>query len=394
MPRVMTVDDSRAVRNIVLKQLQTMGCEVDEAEDGEQALAKLQDIAVDLILLDVTMPVMDGPTMLAKLRAGGNQTPVIMLTSESKKSIIGDAVAQGIDDYILKPFKPEELAVKVRKSLRLGAAPAAGGGAAAVVDTAPAAAPAASVGGGTGELAEGKQFIDLLVIDDMENVIKKVRSIVPEHVSVHGVTSGQAALAASRDRVCRVALIDYELPDVNAALLASQLKMLQPHAALIAMMVRTQTPANDLLNEAKAKGFSDVLFKPFNQESIEDLLLQYFDRQDTISREDNVLKVSAFSGKPERLDRYFSRLATLIAPELQTIASACFEGVVIDLSKAPPNAEKLPRLMAQVGIKAKEMGLSVCLVGPNEVRDVLKVYEETKTMPIFAAVAEARAEVG
>ncbi|HUJ25444.1 MAG TPA: response regulator, partial [Myxococcales bacterium] len=80
--RVLTVDDSRAVRSIVRKQITEMGFEAIEAEDGQQGLEKLKEGEIDLVLLDVTMPVMDGPAMLAKMREGGSKIPVIMLTSE------------------------------------------------------------------------------------------------------------------------------------------------------------------------------------------------------------------------------------------------------------------------------------------------------------------------
>ncbi|MCM2334977.1 MAG: response regulator, partial [Anaeromyxobacteraceae bacterium] len=113
MPAILTVDDSRAVRTIVGKQVKELGFEVLEAEDGVQGLEVLAQSSVDLVLLDVTMPNMDGPTMLQKMREGGNKTPVIMLTSESKRTIVAGAMKQGINDYILKPFKPEELRAKV-----------------------------------------------------------------------------------------------------------------------------------------------------------------------------------------------------------------------------------------------------------------------------------------
>ena len=113
MTVILTVDDSRAVRNIVGKQLKALGYEVLEAQDGNQALDQLQSTRVDVILLDVNMPELDGPGMLRKLRERGDQTPVIMLTSESERTIVMDAMALGISDYILKPFKPEELREKV-----------------------------------------------------------------------------------------------------------------------------------------------------------------------------------------------------------------------------------------------------------------------------------------
>jgi len=96
MPRIFTVDDSSTIRTIITKQMTDLGFEVEQAEDGIQGLAKLEEIEVDLILLDVTMPNMDGPTMLAKLRELGNKTPATMLTCESNPAIVSGAVKLGI----------------------------------------------------------------------------------------------------------------------------------------------------------------------------------------------------------------------------------------------------------------------------------------------------------
>ncbi|MFT3710952.1 MAG: response regulator [Archangium sp.] len=383
MPRVMTVDDSRAVRSIISKQLTVMNCEVEEAEDGKQALEKLQDITVDLILLDVTMPVMDGPTMLSKLREQGNTTPVVMLTSESKRSIIAEAMRQGIDDYILKPFKPEELAEKVKKALKLGAGGVAAGERRENVVSAGGAPPVSGS-------AEGKQFIDVMVIDDMENVGKRLRSLLPPHVTMHSVTSAQAGLSACRERVCRVILIDYELPDVNSGQLAEQLRVIEPHAVFVALALKA-ADGKAFLEEARGKGFSDVLYKPISPENIEDFMLQYFDKQDLLARADNVLSVSAYTGRADRIERYFKRLEGLFAPELETIASACFEDVVVDLSKVAANSERLPRLLAGVNERASDVGLKVRLLGNAELKKVLSGYEETKSMQCFADMNELKA---
>src|SRR5574340_270284 len=145
MPTVLTVDDSRAVRTIVSKQVKDLGFEVVEAEDGIQGLAKLDECQFDLVILDVTMPNMDGPTMLSKMRDAGNATPVIMLTSESKRSIIAGAMKSGITDYILKPFKPEELRSKILTVLQGG-----GGVEDVVASDQPGGAPAAGVAPSSG----------------------------------------------------------------------------------------------------------------------------------------------------------------------------------------------------------------------------------------------------
>src|SRR5436305_2432849 len=116
--RVLTVDDSRAIRMIVSKVIAEIGFDIDEAEDGEQGLAKLEEVQYDLVILDVTMPVLDGPGMLTRMRGAGNKTPVLMLTSESKRSIVSELMKLKIEDYILKPFKNDELKAKIARILR------------------------------------------------------------------------------------------------------------------------------------------------------------------------------------------------------------------------------------------------------------------------------------
>ena len=118
MKTILAVDDSATMREMVAFVLESAGYRVIEAEDGAQGLEQLQAAHVGLVLLDVNMPNMDGPTMLKKMRERGDQTPVIMLTSESERTIVMGAMVLGISDYILKPFKPEQLREKVLSVLQ------------------------------------------------------------------------------------------------------------------------------------------------------------------------------------------------------------------------------------------------------------------------------------
>jgi DNA-binding response OmpR family regulator len=113
MPTVLAVDDSRSVRALVRKAFASEAIEVVQAEDGQVALDLLATTKVDVILLDVTMPRMDGITCLRALRARGDQTPVIMLTSESNSDVVASAHALGIADYMIKPFEAEALKAMV-----------------------------------------------------------------------------------------------------------------------------------------------------------------------------------------------------------------------------------------------------------------------------------------
>jgi DNA-binding response OmpR family regulator len=386
MPAILTVDDSRAVRTIVGKQVKELGFEVLEAEDGIQGLQVLQDAQVDLVLLDVTMPNMDGPTMLEKMRASGNKTPVIMLTSESKRSIVAGAMKQGITDYILKPFKPEELRAKVLSVLQGEV-----GGVDAVMDSGPAPAtssaaePAGAVGLQSGP--GGSRFVDILLIDDMENVHKKLRSLLPPHVTMAAFTSAQQALGACRDKVFKVVLVDTEIPDVNSSVLSQQIRLLQPHAASVALSLRT---ANDAAGEVKDQGFDSVLFKPFRPETIDDFLVHYFDNQDFISVDDNVIKVAGFTGKADRVDRFYTRLHSVYGAALEKIAAACYDEAVLDLGSPPGEADKLAKFVIEVTGKSREFGMSLAVVGPETARKALAGFEETKEVKFFPTVQAAR----
>lgn len=390
MPAILTVDDSRAVRTIVGKQVKELGFDVLEAEDGVQGLQVLSESAVDLVLLDVTMPNMDGPTMLQKMREGGNKTPVIMLTSESKRTIVAGAMKQGIADYILKPFKPEELRAKVLSVLQgepgvdsivqEAVAPAAGPAAAgAPVAAAPAAGPS------------GGRFCDVLVVDDMENVHKKLRAMLPPHVSMNAYTSAAQALGACREKVFKVILIDTEIPDVNSTVLAQQVRVLQPHAAILALSLRT---ANDAAGEVKDQGFDSVLFKPFRPENVDDFMLAYFDNQDFLQVEDNVLKVAPFTGKADRVERFFRQLDTVYPDALEKVAAACYDEVILDLGAPPPEADKLAKFVIHVAEKSKEFGMALSLVGPEAAKKALAGFTETKELRFSATIQEARAGGG
>jgi DNA-binding response OmpR family regulator/anti-anti-sigma regulatory factor len=383
MPRILTIDDSSTIRSIITKQMSDLGFEVDQAEDGKQGLAKLEAIEVDLILLDVTMPVMDGPAMLAALRETGNRTPVIMLTSESKRSIVAGAVKLGIEDYILKPFKPDELRGKVMKALRMDGSAAAG---AVAANPSLASSPVASASSSPRGDAS-RQFIDILVVDDMENVHKKLRSLLPAHVSMNGCVSARDALQHCQERVYRVVVVDLVIPDVNSVALMNQLRALQPHAVMVALALRSAGDAGDV----KGQGFNDVVYKPFEAAAVDDFLSKHFEVDDVLSVDGNILQCAAFSGKEDKLDRYFTRLRTLCHESLEKLASACYDDTIFDLSAVPLRNDKIVRLLMDSEKEAKKLGISLRLVGTPEIKKVLGAVMETAAMPFYATRAEAQA---
>jgi CheY-like chemotaxis protein/anti-anti-sigma regulatory factor len=119
--KVLTVDDSKTIRMIVKKAFQPFNCEIHEAENGVEGLAAAAKLKPDIIILDITMPVMNGVEMLDRMRADAElkSIPVIMLTAESGKDNVLNIVKKGVKDYMVKPFKGEDLIERVKKILTL-----------------------------------------------------------------------------------------------------------------------------------------------------------------------------------------------------------------------------------------------------------------------------------
>lgn len=121
MPRILNVDDSKTIRLSLARLFAPFDCEWREAVNGEAGLAAALREQPDLILSDWNMPVMDGITMVRKLRElpALKRTPVIMLTTESGPEYIAAAARLGVRDYLIKPFREEELLAKAGRIIPL-----------------------------------------------------------------------------------------------------------------------------------------------------------------------------------------------------------------------------------------------------------------------------------
>jgi two-component system cell cycle response regulator len=119
--KILSVDDSRTIRMIVRRTFAAYDCLVCEAANGAEGLAAAASERPDLIILDITMPVMDGVTMLGKLKSNPELKgiPVLMLTAESGRESVASIAKLGVRDYLVKPFKDEQLAEKVSRILSL-----------------------------------------------------------------------------------------------------------------------------------------------------------------------------------------------------------------------------------------------------------------------------------
>ncbi len=119
MAKILAVDDSASMRQMVSFTLQGAGYQVDEASNGQEALGKAKSGKYDLVITDVNMPIMDGITLIRNLRAEANYkfTPLLMLTTESGADKKSEGKSAGATGWIVKPFNPEQLVATIKKVL-------------------------------------------------------------------------------------------------------------------------------------------------------------------------------------------------------------------------------------------------------------------------------------
>lgn len=119
MARILAVDDSASMRQMVVYTLRQAGHDVVEASDGADALGKAKGASVDLVLTDINMPNMDGIALIKQLRGLPSYkfTPILTLTTEAGPDKKAAGKAAGATGWIVKPFNPDQLLATIKKVL-------------------------------------------------------------------------------------------------------------------------------------------------------------------------------------------------------------------------------------------------------------------------------------
>lgn len=120
--RLLFAEDERSLSRAVTAILKKNNYSVDAVYDGQEALDWLETENYDGVILDVMMPKLDGFTVLKRMRAAGNRTPVLMLTARSEIDDKVEGLDSGANDYLTKPFETKELLARIRAMTRSGAA--------------------------------------------------------------------------------------------------------------------------------------------------------------------------------------------------------------------------------------------------------------------------------
>ena len=118
MFKILIVEDDRELRQLFQHVLIQKGYEVVCVSNGQEALTKIEEMPVDVIISDVVMPIMDGYTLAQTLRANGNNTPILMITAKDAFNDMYMGFHSGTDDYMVKPVNINEMVLRVEALLR------------------------------------------------------------------------------------------------------------------------------------------------------------------------------------------------------------------------------------------------------------------------------------
>lgn len=368
--KILTVDDSKTIRLIIAKAFKPFDCEVLEACNGVEGLAMAAKEKPHIIILDLTMPVMDGYEALTKLKSDPDlkSIPVVMLTAESGRENVLRIAKQGVRDYLVKPFKEELIVERVSR----------------IIDLKPKGV----------TVPKARRFDDpvsILVVDDKPAICEQVRlGLGDTQWTVLGRSQAGEAIDYCGKTVPDVLIVSLSLPDNSAFSLFQMLRSQQKSKAtpVFAMCVKT---AVDDQTRAQQTGFTGIITKPIDFEDVKmkiaralslDTSYKYFEHRD------GVLWIKLPSG-------FSQSTANEVSAHLRTkVAEAVDAGlgkVIFDVSTLKSADLSLIKLGLDVMQFCQEMSLRLRMVGNGAVSAECRKYEETKDWSFLGSFDEAAA---
>lgn len=366
--KILTVDDSKTIRLIVAKAFKQYDCTVLEADNGVVGLAVAGREKPDLILLDYTMPVMDGFEVLARLRSDPDlkSTPVIMLTAEAGRDTVVKIAKLGVRDYLIKPFKEDLLIERVKRVVSLKLKSEA-------VD-------------------RPKRFDDpihLLVLDDKPAIVELIRAgIADTPWRVSSSSQANEAMDACKRGGIDVVLASLSLPNDAAYVFLQNLRGYANIAALpvFGMAVRTATADQA---RAQGAGFTGVITKPIDPNELKTKLSKALKLETSYKYFHPQVGALVLALPKDISPGVIHEVSTHLSAQLTATVDAGSDKLVIDLS----HIEKATLPMIELVLSAIEMcaalSLRSALVGTAKLKADCRSYEETNTWVFAQTVEEA-----
>jgi len=371
--KILTVDDSKTVRIIVKKAFKSFDCDILEAANGVEGLASASKETPDLILLDITMPVMDGVEMLTKLKSDPalKAIPVIMLTAEGGRDNVLKIAKIGVRDYIVKPFKEDMLIEKCGR----------------ILDLKP--------------LNEGpqkaKSIFDpatLLVVEDKPAIIQQIQEGL-KHTpwKIHGVnTTGEGIDFCSKNTPDLI-IISLSLPEDAAFTLFRLIRqnVKTKYTPIFALVVKTEMGAQQ---QAQQVGFSYIVTKPIEVPELESKIAKAMNL-DTSQRYFTLDSDIFIMRLPENTSQtVVGEVLNYLKPKISEAVDAGIVKAVIDLHELKGLNMAVIKLLIQAMQTCKDLALQFTLVGNSQIVSECKGFEDTRTWQFYESLADAKASFG
>ena len=351
MQKILIVDDMASIRASLAACLEGMAVQISFAEDGAAALKLLKTEKFDLALLDLQMPVLDGPQLLRLLRGTQLVCDFIFVTATSSRAALAELFKLGVSDYIAKPFRKEEVREKVERALarRRTAAGSATRSIAAL-----AARPAR----------------DLLVMSADAELKTSFPTLVPSTLSSLFADDGTTAVRYSRLFKFHGLVVDPMLPGLEWKAIA----IIQPGALVFTIGDPAGLPADTVLPRplVSATPILDALAADEGQLEV---------------TEDGVVSIGPGGGGP---GRGYRRAADLLSDAIEKLAETGAKGIIVDIDALTSGGERLVQLVRQVADWTGEQGLRLLLVGTPEIKTELATDPTAAGVPFFTDLELAK----
>jgi two-component system, cell cycle response regulator len=370
--KILTVDDSKTVRIIVRKAFKAYDCEILEAANGVEGLALAAKTMPDLILLDVTMPVMDGVEMLTKLKSDLQLKgiPVMMLTAEGGRDNVLKIAKIGVRDYIVKPFEEDVLIEKAGRIIELT------------------------------QLQEGPAKVrtladpaTILCVDDKPAIIQQIQTGL-KHTpwKVVSAANQSEAIDYCSKMTPDVVIVSLSLPEEAAFALYRHIRS---HAKMkmvpvFGLVVKTEAA---MQQHAQTAGLL-VVTKPIDCVDLEARIVKSL-HLDTSGRyfgsEDGYFTLKM----PENCSpAALAEIATSLKPKLTEAVDAGQSRALINLSAMTSLHMGAIKQIVQAMQLCHDTGLNYALIGNPQLLDQCKGFEDTRSWQFFHSVEDAKTNFG
>ncbi|HOW68721.1 MAG TPA: response regulator [Candidatus Paceibacterota bacterium] len=372
--KILTVDDSKTIRLIVARAFKTFDTEILEASNGVEGLAVASREKPDIILLDFTMPVMDGMEMLGKLKSNTDlkSIPVVMLTAEAGRENVTKIAKMGVRDYIVKPFK-EELVVE-----RVGR----------IVELMPRGATVAKI-------RRYDDPLNLLLVDDKPAILEQLRTGLAD--TPWTITSAEQVNLSLIERITQnppdLILASLSLPSDAACTLFQKIRntIKTQSLPIFGLSVKTET---DEQVRAQQLGFTGIVTKPIDFNDLKakitralnlDTTYKYFERQANVL----VIKVPTVCTSVAT-----NEIAANLRLQAKEAVDAGIDKLVMDISRPKSVDVTMIELGLRVVRLCQELSLKYIFVGSEPICRECINFAETKDWRFANSIEEAVGQLG